>query len=137
MPLMALFRRVDEVSTHRHYHGPMRRFWLTILMAFALVAGGYANALAAQACPMEAPAAASHDCCPDGDRSQDVPADQNQKGMAGCVMGQACRTAPALTPTLAPIRLASVVIPVSQPVVVNPAPARAPLSKHWRPPRFV
>jgi len=30
-----------------------------------------------------------------------------------------------------------VVIPVSQPVVVNPAPARAPLSKHWRPPRFV
>jgi hypothetical protein len=115
----------------------MRRFWLTILMAFALTAGGYANAVAAQACPMEAPAASAHDCCPDDNKSRDVPADHSEKGMAGCVMGQACRTAPAVTPTLAPIQLSSVTIQVSPPVLVNPAPARAPLSQHWRPPRFV
>ncbi len=142
MPFIASSRRVDEVSTHRHYHSLMRRLWLTILMAFALTLGGYANALAAQACPMEAPreaaAVASHDCCPDDETSQGgAPTEQSQKGMAGCVMGQACRTAPALTPSLAPIRLSSVTIPVSQPIVVNPAPARAPLSKHWRPPRLV
>ncbi|KAF0183399.1 MAG: hypothetical protein FD124_1039 [Alphaproteobacteria bacterium] len=115
----------------------MRHFWLTVLLTVTLVAGGFANALAAQACSMQPQATAAHDCCPDDDTSRQAPVDPSSKDMEGCLMGQACRTAPAVTPTVAPILLSSVIIPVAQPMTGNPAPARAPLSEHWRPPRSV
>ena len=118
----------------------MRQLWLTILLTVALVAGGYANALAAQACPMQSAAAqmAAHDCCPDGAGKQDDGQGQDhQKSMAGCVLGQPCRTAPAITPSMAPVELAAAVIKVSQPRLGDVAQPGLTGTEFWRPPRTV
>lgn len=116
----------------------MRRFWLTILLTVALAGGGFANALAAQACPMQAAATAmaAHDCCPDGPQKQS-PANDTSKKMPGCFVGQACRSAPAVAPTLAPLRISAIEIPLTRPLLAYSAPASGPLQDFWRPPRSI
>lgn len=116
----------------------MRRLWLTFLTAFALAASGISTAVAAEACPMLQAAAAQveHDCCPDEGRAdQNQP--QQQHDMDGCMMGMACRTAPAVAPTLAPIALSNATILMSQPLMSEPAKASGPLQQLFRPPRTI
>ncbi len=67
------------------YEGPVRRALLSLLMTFALVAGGLASAGAAFACPMNQPPAA-HDCCPD---SQPARGGDSGKDVADCPYMQA------------------------------------------------
>lgn len=116
----------------------MRRPWLTFLTAFALAASGISAAAAAEACPMlQAPAVqAQHDCCPDqgGDKNQPS---QQQHDMDGCTMGMACRTAPAVAPTLAPITLGNATILMAQPMLSEPAKLSGPLQQLFRPPRTI
>ncbi len=117
----------------------MRRLWLTFLTVFALAASGLASAMAAEACPMmQATAAqAEHDCCPDeGGASKDQP-QQQQHDMDGCMMGMACRTAPAVTPSPAPIALPNMAILLSGSVMREPAELSGPLQQLFRPPRSI
>ncbi len=125
-------RRVDGMSIHYHYPGRMHRVWLALLLAFALAAGGVSSA-AAPACPMEQ-AGAAHDCCPDDQPSNDEGSPQD---MEACVMGAACRAAPAVAPTLAPLLLPSGAVSVSQPTLGEPAPPSGPLQQLFRPPRTI
>jgi hypothetical protein len=116
---------------------PMRRFWLTFLTAFALAASGVSTAMAVEDSPMmqAAVAEAEHDCCPDeGGGDQNQP-EQQQHDMDGCAMGMACRTAPAVAPTLAPIALSNATILKSQPILSEPAKLSGPLQELFRPPR--
>ena len=119
----------------------MRRFWLAILLAVAIAAGSVANAVAAQACPMQATAQAqiaTHDCCPDGAGKQDDGRDQDhQKSMAGCIIGQLCRTAPAISPSAAPLVLNAPALWVAQPITGDAGVAQTRISDFWRPPRSV
>jgi hypothetical protein len=114
----------------------MRRLWLTLLTAFALAASGLSSAFAAQDCAMRqaAPVVSAHDCCPQGQSDDRQP--QTQK-MDGCMIGMACRSAPAIAPTLEPIRLSSVAIFLSQPLLGEPAPPSGPLQELFRPPRNI
>jgi hypothetical protein len=116
---------------------PMRRFWLTLLTAFALAASGFASAMAAEACPMMQGAAiqAEHDCCPDNGAQKDQP--KQQHDMDGCMMGMACRTAPAVAPTFAPIALPNATILLSGSVLREPAELSGPLQQLFRPPRSI
>lgn len=117
----------------------MRRFWLTILTAFAFLAGGLTPAMAMSDCPMMAEAAqvsAAHDCCPD----EQKPAgdqDQQRHDMDGCVMGMACRTAAAVAPTVAPIALPVRALLLDAPVLDAPPAAAGPLQELFRPPRSI
>lgn len=116
----------------------MRRLWLTFLTVFALAASGLASAMAAEACPMLQAAAAEgqHDCCPDeGGAPQNQP--NQQHDMDGCMMGMACRTAPAVAPSLAPIALTDTAILLSGAVTRQPAELSGPLQQLFRPPRSV
>jgi len=116
----------------------MRRFWLTLLTAFALATSGVASAMAAEACPMQQAAAAqaAHDCCPDqGEDQKDVP--QQQHDMDGCLMGMACRAAPAVAPTFAPIALPEATILISAPLAQEPANLSVLLQQLFRPPRSI
>jgi hypothetical protein len=117
----------------------MRRFCLTLLTAFALLAGGLSPAMAMSDCPMMAEAAqvsAAHDCCPD---EQKPPSDQDQprRDRDGCMMGMACRTAPAVTPTIAPIALPVSALLLDAPVLEAPAAAAGLLQELFRPPRSI
>ncbi|WP_135209755.1 hypothetical protein [Vitreimonas flagellata] len=126
--------RVDVLSTNLHYLNPMRRVWITILVAFALTASGVANAMAAQDCPMQSAAgAAVHDCCPEN--QQPSKPDQDQHDMDGCLMGMACRAGPVAGPFVAPVRLPIAVISVSEPIISEPAAPSGPLQQLFRPPR--
>lgn len=116
----------------------MRRLWLTFLTAFALAASGVSAAMAAEACPMLQAAAvqAQHDCCPDeGSADQNRP--QQQHDMDGCMTGMACRTAPAVPPTLAPIALSNATILMWRPIVSERAKLSGPLQQLFRPPRTI
>jgi hypothetical protein len=116
----------------------MRRFWLTLLTAFALAAGGISTAMAAEACPMLEAAAVQtqHDCCPDeGGADKNQPTQQHD--MDGCMMGMACRTAPAVAPSVAPISLPNATILTSVPVAHEPANLSGPLQQLFRPPRSI
>jgi hypothetical protein len=80
-------------------------------------------------------AAAAHDCCPNeggGDKNQPQ---QQQHDMDGCIMGMACRTAPAVAPTLAPVSLPNATILMSRPKLSEPAKPSGPLQQLFRPPR--
>ncbi len=133
-PGASMGARVDALSTNLHYLNPMRRVWLTILLAFALTASGVANAMAAQDCPMQAAAtAAMHDCCPEDQRPSDP--GQDQHDMDGCMMGMACRAGPVVAPSVAPIRLPTAAVSVSEPILSEPAKPSGPLQQLFRPPR--
>lgn len=128
--------RVDALSTILHYLNSMRRVWLTIFLAFALTASGVANAMAAQDCPMRAVAtAAMHDCCPEDQRPSDP--GQDQHDMDGCMMGMACRAGAIVTPPVAPFRLPTATVSVSEPIVGEPATPSGPLQELFRPPRTI
>ena len=118
------------------YSGIVRHVLLTLLTAFALAASGLASA-SAFACPMAVEtAAAAHDCCPDeggSDKNQPV----QQHDLDGCMMGMACRTAPAVTPSLAPIALSNATILVAAPLLREPAELSGPLQQLFRPPRTI
>jgi len=116
----------------------MRRLWLTFLTAFALAASGISTAIAAEDCPMmqAAAAQAQHDCCPDeGGADKNQPLEQHD--MDGCTMGMACRTAPAVAPSVAPIALTNATILMSAPRVSEPAKLSGPLQQLFRPPRTI
>ncbi|PZO52813.1 MAG: hypothetical protein DCF16_08435 [Alphaproteobacteria bacterium] len=117
------------------YSGIVRHVLLTLLTAFALAASGLASA-SSFACPMAVePAASAHDCCPDegGDKNQPL----EQHDMDGCMMGMACRTAPAMASSVAPIALSSATIVTSAPVASEPANLSGPLQQLFRPPRTI
>lgn len=116
----------------------MRRLWLTFLTAFALAASGVSAAMAAEACPMPQAAAAQaqHDCCPDeGGADKNQP--QQQHDVDGCMMGMACRTAPAVAPTLAPVALSNATILMLRPILSEPAKPSGPVQQLFRPPRTI
>jgi hypothetical protein len=115
----------------------MHRFWLTILMALALATGGFANAQMAFACPMQTTTVAVHDCCPDGSTHKQSPSDDGSKKMSGCFVGQACRSAPAVAPTMAPLRVSAIGIRMTRPLLDYSAPASGPLQELFRPPRSI
>jgi hypothetical protein len=134
-------RRVDDVSTIAHYAGVMRRFWLSLLMVIALASGGVANAMVMADCPMLAQVSAQpemgagHDCCPDD--APAAPDDQPAKKMGDCAMAQACRVAPALTPSIEPVSFIVTAIVVREPVMSDKSMiSRAP-DEFWRPPRTI
>ncbi|MBL8552200.1 MAG: hypothetical protein JNJ73_19585 [Hyphomonadaceae bacterium] len=81
-------------------------------------------------------AASAHDCCPETNTSDQDQPDQ-QHDMKGCMMGMACRTASAVTPTLAPVSLSNATILVSQPIMSEPAKPSGPLQDLFRPPRTI
>lgn len=127
---------VDASSTNSCYLKPMRRIWLTVFLTFALTASSVANAMAAQNCPMQSAATvAVHDCCPEN--QQPSKPDQDQHDMDGCLMGMACRAGPVVAPSVAPIRLPTAVISVSEPIVSEPATRSGPLQQLFRPPRTI
>lgn len=77
----------------------------------------------------------SHDCCPDEGGQKDQP--QQQHDMDGCMMGMACRTAPAVAPTLEPIALVNAAVIMSRPTLSEPAKPSGPLQQLFRPPRTI
>ena len=109
----------------------MHRVWLTLLVAFTMLTSGLTAAVASPACPMHG-AAGLHDCC-DKHGDKGTPA----KGIDGCMMGQACRAAPPVMPTVEPIRLSLPVIFVDRPTVQSEAPPSTVPNAFWRPPRTV
>lgn len=114
----------------------MRRFWLTVLMAFAFLAGGFSPAMAIGDCPMLAEVAAAHDCCPD----EQKPAggqDQQRHDMDGCKMGMACRAGATVTPAIAPIRLPAAALLFDAHVLDTPPAVGGPLEELFRPPRTI
>jgi hypothetical protein len=115
----------------------MRRLWLILLTAFALVATGYSSALAAEACPMMQATSleTAHDCCPDEGSQKNHPSQQHDRD--GCMMGMSCRTAPAIALTLAPIALPNATILMSAPRVSEPAKLGGPPQELFRPPRTI
>lgn len=124
--------RIDGSLTNLCYLNRMRRVWLTILTAFALAVSGVANAAAAPACPMQMSSSASdHDCCDENG----VPSDEGSDKTSGCMVGMACRSAPAVAPTLAPLLLPSAAVRVSQPILSEPVAPSGPLQQLFRPPR--
>jgi len=115
----------------------MRRLWLTLLTTLALAASGVSAALAAETCPMHqaATAQAQHDCCPDIGGDQNQP--QQQHDMDGCMMGMACRTAPAVAPSVAPIGLPNATVLMSVSAISEAANVSGPLQQLFRPPRTI
>jgi hypothetical protein len=136
VPAYQWVSRIDEMVRRAEYPEIVRHVLLTLLTAFALAASGLASA-SAFACPMAVEAVASaHDCCPEeggGDKNQ--PTQQND--MDGCMMGMACRTAPAVAPTVAPIALSNATILMSSPAAIEPAKPSGPLQQLFRPPRTI
>lgn len=114
----------------------MRRFWLSVLLTIALGVGNVAGASAAQDCPMQRAAAASHDCCPD-DAGSNAPNGPEKPDIGACVLGMACRPAPAITPAVTPVLAAAAALDVSQPNLGDAAPPSGPLQELFRPPRSI
>ncbi len=122
--------RIDGLLTHGHYPETMHRFWLTLLMAFAMVTSGLSAAVAEPVCPMQSSASASHDCCDEqGDEGGPV------KKMDGCMMGQTCRTPPTVMPTVEPLRLVLAAVVIDLPIIQPAAATDARPNEFWRPPR--
>lgn len=114
----------------------VRHVLLTLFVAFAVAASGLASA-SAFACPMAVEAAAAtHDCCPDeGGGGKNEPLEQHD--MDACMMGMACRIAPAVTPTLAPIAQPVSALLLDAPVMDAPPSTAGPLEELFRPPRSI
>lgn len=132
--------RVDELATCNHYTIRMRRLWLSVVMVIAFATGGVADALAWTDCPMlgrgaEQLTVSGHECCPDEGGSS-APDEQPSK-MGGCVMGPGCRTAPAMTPTVEPIRTALPLPKSSGEIVSDTSVASRAPEEFWRPPRTI
>ena len=125
-------RSVDELVRGSCYDGLMRRVLFTLLMAFAIVAGGFASASAALACPMQQ---AAHACCPDeGDPNKDGPASQHD--MDRCLGGSACRVTVAPSPLPQHVVDPAVAIDAASPALVRGTLLQGLLQECWRPPRL-
>jgi hypothetical protein len=142
---VASIRRVDEVLIPRHYHSIMRRLWFTILTIIALAVSGFTSAVAAQSCPVLTGDKSMQDCgSTDGMQmsgmksapQKQMPASNSDK-MAGCYLGQACRSVPVVTPTLEPLRISLGVVMQPQLLINTPAPATGSVRDFWRPPRSI
>ena len=112
----------------------MRRFWLSLLLAFTFAANGFAAA--AEVCPMarDAVASTAHACCPDQQPSGNAP--QKQKS-DNCLMGAACRAGQVMAPSVEPVVLAAALVRIERPILGEQAPPSGPLSEYWRPPRTI
>lgn len=111
----------------------MRRVLLTLLLAFAVAAGGLISASAAAACPMLVQVA-PHDCCP-GDQE---PADDGgapAKGAMDCALMQLCRAAPAVETGTSDLAAPFSGAMTQAAPLIQPAPRLAPLVGVFRPPR--
>jgi hypothetical protein len=128
---------IDGKSSIPHHNGQMRRLWLTLLLAFSLAFGGVASAWAAQDCPYNKAAAGMHACCPDGQMQQKSNSGHPAKKAADCTVGQACRAAIAVAPTLPTLKVAAI-SPADPVIGMSDAGHRLPPSfSFWRPPRAV
>ncbi|GIK49846.1 MAG: hypothetical protein BroJett013_25430 [Alphaproteobacteria bacterium] len=124
-------RSVDELVRGSCYDGFMRRVLFTLLVALAIVAGGFASASAALACPMQQ---AAHACCPDeGVPDERGPANQHE--MDGCLNGSPCRTNVTQPPPPQQVRAPATAIDAASPTLVRGAPSQGLLQECWRPPR--
>jgi len=94
----------------------MRQRWFTVLLVASLVVTGTASAWAAQACLYKAAPAASHDCCPQPPSAPDDTSDHGKK--MDCRLGQACRSAPAVTPQL-PVFATAIARMFEQPLALD------------------
>lgn len=120
------------------YHAVVRQVLLTLLLSFALGASGLASASAAFACPMATPTvAASHACCPDQGSTKGDRDNGSRQGMMDCPFMQLCRTAPAIAPTVQPVRLVTSAPIVLSPPRTNGAPVAVPDDGLFRPPRTI
>jgi hypothetical protein len=126
--------RVDGLSTNRQYRDPMRRVLLTIFLVFAIGASGVANATAAQACPMQNPAAMDHDCCCDEDGS---PTGNDSGKMPGCVVGMICSTVTAVPPSLTYVSAPQMSISAAYIDFGQQRRLSDPLRQFFRPPRTI
>lgn len=121
----------------------MRRPWLTFLLTIALGVGGVASAWAAGGCPMQqAPASAStaeHECCPEAASAADQQGPNQQaperRDIGDCVIGMACRPAPAVQASVPPLEFHANGVTLSQPLDAAAAPPSGPLQDLFRPPR--
>lgn len=122
------------------YDGAMRQLGLSMLMVIALAVSGVANAMSFADCPMASAQAAGaavpgHDCCPDG--APGAPGDETPTKMTGCFVGQACRTAPALVPKAAPLRVSAPPLQARLTLEWDPVLASRAPDAFWRPPRTI
>jgi len=111
----------------------MRRVLLTLILAFAVAAGGFITVSAAAACPIlnQAPA---HECCPDDQRPADD-GDAPGKSALDCALMQLCRAAPAVAIEAADLAAPIPVVMAEAAQLIPPAPRLAPLDGVFRPPR--
>ena len=80
--------------------------------------------------------ASGHDCCSDG-AAPGVPDQQPSNQMGDCMMGQAWRTAPAMAPTVEPIRVAMPLVSTGGQIVSDTGVASRAPEEFWRPPRTI
>lgn len=123
----------------------MRRLWFTILTIVALAAGGFSAAMAAQSCPILNDVSSMEDCgsmdsmAMNGVKNapqKHLPTSKPDK-MAGCYLGQACRTVHVVTPALEPLRISHGVTMQPRVLIDTPAPATGAVRDFWRPPRSI
>jgi hypothetical protein len=123
--------------TWAEYRGIVRLVLLTLLLSFALVAGGLASAGAAFACPMATPTAAAHDCCPDDGSNDKDQGNGGEQSIMDCPFMQLCRTGPVIAPTVEPVRVAAMTPIVLDAPRAMSAPVSAPDDGLFRPPRTI
>jgi hypothetical protein len=128
----------------------MRLSFLSVVVAIAVAWSGFAGAVAAEACPMQAMTMATHaraDGAPITEMGamagceekavQKAPVKLPTKGMNGCAMWLACSASPTITPSFESVTLRNQIVVIDQPLIAEGAPARSPLGEHWRPPRTI
>ena len=118
----------------------MHRILLNLLVVLSLAIGGFANASAAQDCRYLKAVAGVHDCCPNGvdmpmkvDGSHHAP----MKKGADCLLGQACRTAIAVSPSLPQLQSHTLVVDSLLVLLRDDRPAPSTANAFWRPPRVI
>jgi hypothetical protein len=112
----------------------MTRIVVAFFVAFSLAFGGVANAMAAHDCPFLRVASSIHDCCPLTGKHQDKSSDKDSKSQT-CKLGQACRSIPAMAPSLLETRVTLPMVRDDGPAITEPTTRPSPLFSFWRPPR--
>lgn len=128
---------VDVMFSFLHDFKIMRRLWLTLLLALSVAFGAVASASAAQNCPFKSASATTHDCCPDGATGKMSDGDHHSKKPADCQLGQACRGAVAVAPSLPLLGSAPIERAAAAPILTAVQHVPAVSLAFWRPPRIV